>query len=221
MLGGRLSVVQWLQIGSQMSSRSSEVYKCKCPTLGRTYISGTMWFSEQWCRQTPLISASLRSVYWTSLSSAWNVSLLWGSGCDLTTASVITCCDCQISAPEIRAHRPALKQTQWRGAAPRLCTGSHGFNTFNRTQSQPRHFCTESTRSPTHGKTTVRWYSQLTTPWELAVSHANGDQCTDSWICFSPKLLIIETTLMWRGHSSQVTLIHLLSLCFVLIWLNP
>lgn len=73
----------------------------------------------------------------------------------------------------------------------------------------------ESTRSPTHGKTTVRWYSQLATPWELAVSHANGDQCTGSWICFSPKLLIIEVTLMWRGHSSQVTLIHLLSLCFV------
>lgn len=37
-----------------------------------------------------------------------------------------------------------------------------------------------------------------------------------SWICFPPKLLIIEMTLMWRGHSSQVTLIHLLSLCFVL-----
>lgn len=76
-------------------------------------------------------------------------------------------------------------------AVLRLCTGSDGFNTFNRTQSQLHHFCTGSTRSPTHGKTTVRWYSQLTTPWELAVSHANGDQCTDSWICFSPKLLII------------------------------
>lgn len=81
-------------------------------------------------------------------------------------------------------------------------------------KSQLHHFCTESTRSPTHGKTTVRWYSQLATPWELAVSHANGDQCTDSWICFPPKLLIIEMTSMWRGHSSQVTLIHLLSLLF-------
>lgn len=81
-------------------------------------------------------------------------------------------------------------------------------------KSQLHHFCTESTRSPTHGKTTVRWYSQLATPWELAVSHANGDQCIDSWICFPPKLLIIEMTSMWRGHSSQVTLIHLLSLLF-------
>lgn len=78
-----------------------------------------------------------------------------------------------------------------KGAVLRLCTGSDGFNTFNRTQSRLHHFCTESTRSPTHGKTTVRWYSQLTTPWELAVSHANSDQCTGSWICFSPKLLII------------------------------
>lgn len=77
------------------------------------------------------------------LSSAWNVSLLWGSGCDLTTASVITCCDCQISAPEIRALRPALRQTQWREGGPvqRLYTGSDGFNTFNRTQSQPQQFC--------------------------------------------------------------------------------
>lgn len=130
------------------------------------------------------------------LWSAWNVSLLWGSGCDLTTASVITCCVCQISAPGFRALRPAPKPTQWRGVAGRLCAGSDGFNTFNRTQSQRRHFCTESTRSPTHGKTTVRWYSQLVTPWELAVSHANGDQCTDSWICFFPELLIIEVTLL-------------------------
>lgn len=111
--------------------------------------------------------------------------------------------------------------TLWRGAVLRLCTGSNGFNTFNRTQSQFYHFCTESRRSPTHGKTTVRWYTQLTTPWELAVPHANGDQCTDRWICFSPKLLIIWTTLMLRGHSTQVTLTHLLSLCFVWIWLNP
>lgn len=149
-----------------------------------------MWFQNNGINKRHW-SVLLCSVYWTSLSSAWNVSLLWGSGCDLTTASVITCCDCQISAPEIRALRPALKQTQWRGAVLRLYTGSDGFNTFNRTQSQLHHFCTESTRSSTHGKTTVRWYSQLTTPWELAVSHANGDQCTDSWICFSPKLLII------------------------------
>lgn len=29
-----------------------------------------------------------------------NGGVLWGSGCDLTNASVITCCDCQIRAPE-------------------------------------------------------------------------------------------------------------------------
>lgn len=80
-------------------------------------------------------------------------------------------------------------------------------------KSQLHHFCKESTRSPTHGKTTVRWYSQPTTPWELAVSCASGDQRTGNWICFPPKLLIIEVTLMWKGHFSQVTLIHLLSPC--------
>lgn len=148
---------------------------------------------------------------------AWNVSLLWGSGCDLTTASVITCCDCQISAPEIRALRPALKQTQWRGeAVRRLCAGSDGFNTFNRTQSQLHHCCTESTRSPTHGKTTL-WGDTLSSQrhesWQSLMPTVTS---ADSWICFSPKLLIIEMTPMWRGHSSQVTLIHLLSVCFVL-----
>lgn len=183
-----------------MSSKSSEV--CKYPTLqpspnkkNKNKVVFTVVAEQCGFQNNSIIklhwSVLLCSVYWMDLSSAWNVSLLWGSGCDLTTASVITCCDCQISAPEIRALRPALKQTQWRGAVLRLCTGSDGFNTFNRTQSQLHHFCTGSTRSPTHGKTTVRWYSQLTTPWELAVSHANGDQCTDSWICFSPKLLII------------------------------
>lgn len=88
-------------------------------------------------------------------------------------------------------------------------------------KSQLHHFCTESARSPTHGKTTVRWYSQPVTPWELAVSGANGDQCAGSWICFPPKLLITEVTLMWRGHFSQVTLIHLLAPCFVSFWLKP
>lgn len=73
---------------------------------------GGDFFSEQWHH---LPRVSLCCGYQTSPSSAWNASLLWGSGCDLTTASVITCCDCQISAPEIRALRPAPKQTQWRG----------------------------------------------------------------------------------------------------------
>lgn len=67
-----------------------------------------------------------------------NVSLLWGSGCDLTTASVITCCDCQISAPEIGALRPAPKQTQWRGASTHLTA----------TQSRLRHSCTREHKEP-------------------------------------------------------------------------
>lgn len=194
----RPSVVQLFQIGSQMSLKSSEAYKCPTPQHSLSkHIKVVFAVVVVQCNFRTMASTNshwsvlLCSVYWASLSSAWNVSLLWGSGCDLTTASVITCCDCQISAPEIRALRPPLKQTQWRGAVLRLYTGSDGFNTFNRTQSQLHHFCTESMRSSAHGKTTVRWYSQLSTPWELAVSHANGDQCTDSWICFSPKLLII------------------------------
>lgn len=88
-------------------------------------------------------------------------------------------------------------------------------------KSQLHHSCKESTRSPTHGKTTVRWYSQPATPWELAVSCAHGDQRTGNWICFPPKLLIIEVTLMWRGRFSQVTLIHLLSPCFVCTCWKP
>lgn len=69
-----------------------------------------------------------------------------------------------------------------------------GFNTFNRTQSRRRQTPPHTERAlgaPTHGKTTVRWYSGIRTPPELALSRANSDQCTDSWICFPPKLLIV------------------------------
>lgn len=99
--------------------------------------------------------------------------------------------------------------------------GSDGFNTFNRTQKPAPPLLHREREEPDACKTTVRWYSQPVTPWELAVSRANGDQCARSWICFPPKLLITEVTLMWRGHFSQVTLIHLLAPCFVSFWLKP
>lgn len=198
--------------------------------MSKRFESGLLFggdFSEQWHH---LPGVSLCCGYWTSASSAWNASLLWGSGCDLTTASVITCCDCQISAPEIRALRPALKQTQWRGGgggarrgllSATLHKAATASTRLIGLKSQLHHSCKESTRSPTHGKTTVRWYSQPATPWELAVSCAHGDQRTDNWICFPPKLLIIEVTLMWRGRFSQVTFIHLLSPCFVCTCWKP
>ena len=97
-------------------------------------VGWTMRSKEQWHHLAPPIGAFVSCV----LKRAWNVSLLWGSGCDLTTASVITCCDCQISAPEIRALRPALKHTHTHngegGSFWDSARGNAGFNTFNRTQ---------------------------------------------------------------------------------------
>lgn len=146
-----------------------------------------------------------------------------GFRCDPTTASVITCCDCQISAPETGASQTSTESQHngeglLSGSFEQAATASTHLMELKVNSAAPSR---REPQSPTHGETTVRWYSQLATPWELAVSHANGDQCTGSWICSTPKLLITDMTLMWRGHSSQVTSIHLLSPCFVSIWLNP
>lgn len=198
--------------------------------MSKRFKSGLLFGGDSYEQWLHLPRVSLCFGYRTSPSSAWNASLLWGSGCDLTTASVITCCDCQISAPEIRALRPALKQTQWKGGGGGAWRGLLSVTLHKAAtpstrliglQSQLHHYCKESTRSPTHSKTTVRWYSQPATPWELAASCASGDQRAGNRICFPPKLLIIEVTLMWRGHFSQVTLVHLLAPCFVFICWRP
>lgn len=101
-------------------------------------------FSEQW-QHLPRVS--LCCGYQTSPSSAWNASLLWGSGCDLTTASVIT----SVTAKSL-LRKSGLSDQHWSkhngevlvvvvavqgGGGAVVCDfaqGSDGFNTFNRTQ---------------------------------------------------------------------------------------
>lgn len=150
-----------------------------------------MWIFEQWRQQTPLISAFVFCV----LNTVPHPPEMWASSGVPGAISPLPLSSLAVSAKSLLQKSGLSDQHRRKhnGAGPLgdFAHGGDGFNTFNRTQSQHQHFCTESTRSPAHGKTTVRWYSQLATPWELAVSHANGDQCTDRWICFSPKLLII------------------------------